>query len=397
MVFRKRSSAAARRNGNGHPLTGIARVDSRTKRLLDRIQPGEIAVIYHDDLDRLAAEGLVERRVKAVINAAPSSTGRYPNLGPLILTGAGIPLVDSVGPDVLELIRDGDLVMIEGSNVMLGEVVIATGVVVTLEGAQAQLDRSKRDIGAALERFAENTVQYMLQEKDFLVEASILPETRTHIEGRHVLVIARGYGYKDDLQSLQSGYIRDFRPVLVAVDGAADALLDAGLKPHIIIGDMDSVTTQALTSGAELIVHGYPEGGAPGRERLDALGLAYTIFESPGTSEDIALLLANEKGAELIVAVGVRTSMIEFMDKGRKGMASSFLVRLRVGSKFVDARGVSELHRPGPTRWQLFGLVTAAFVAMIIIVGISEPMQLLLESIGARLGALFFLIRRAIG
>lgn len=397
MVFRRRSSLAPGKNDKDGVVTGIARVDARTKRLLDRIQPGEIAVIHHDDLDRIAAEALVERRVRAVINAAPSSTGKYPNLGPLVLTGAGIPLVDFVGSEVMELIRDGDLVMIDRASVMVGEAVIATGVVVTPEAAEAQLDRSKREIGAALERFAENTVQHIVQEKDFLIEASILPETQTHIEGKHVLVIARGYGYKEDLRSLKNGYIRDFRPVLIAVDGAADALLDAGLKPHIIIGDMDSVTTQALTCGAELVVHGYPEGRAPGKERLDAIGLNYKIFESPGTSEDIALLLANEKGAELIVAVGVRASMIEFMDKGRKGMASSFLVRLRVGPKLIDARGVSELHRPGPTRWQLFGLVAAAFIAMVIIVGISEPMQLLIESIGARLGALFFAIRRAIG
>lgn len=393
MVFRRRSTAERARAGT---LAGIARVDSRTKRLLDRLQPGEIAVISHDDLDRVAAEGLVERRVKAVVNAVASSTGRYPNLGPLVITGAGVPLVDAAGPEVMSKVREGDLIRIEDGKVFVGNSVIAKGNLVTLEQAQEQLDKSQREIAEALERFAENTIQYMLQEKDFLLEATRLPEISTELSGKHVLVVARGYGYKEDLRSLQAAYIRDFHPVLIGVDGGADALSDLGLRPDLIIGDMDSVTTQALTSGAELVLHGYPDGRAPGRERLDALGIPFRVFESPGTSEDIALLLAYEKGAELIVAVGGRASMIEFMDKGRKGMASTFLVRLRVGPKLVDAKGVSELHHSGPSGWQLFGLVAAALVAMLIVVGISEPMQLLLESIGARVRALIFLLRHAI-
>ncbi|MFN2609320.1 MAG: putative cytokinetic ring protein SteA [Actinomycetota bacterium] len=376
-------------------ISGIARVDTRTKRLIGKLQPGEVAVIDHDDLDRIAAESLVERKVKAVLNAAPSSTGRYPNLGPLVLMAAGIPLIDSLGPALLAGVKDGDRVNIEGSKVSVGSGLISEGEVITLAIAEERLDECKKDIGAALESFAENTLQYMVTERDFLLEAIRLPEIRTSLAGRHVLVVVRGYGYKEDLASLRSSYLRDFRPVLIAVDGGADALLELKLKPDIIIGDMDSVTTQALTCGAELIVHAYADGRAPGEERLSALGLEYSTFEAPGTSEDVALLLAHEKGAELIVAVGARASMVEFMDKGRKGMASTFLVRLRVGPKLVDAKGVSELHRGGPTRWELFGVVLAALVAMLIVVGLSQPMHLVVKDFFLLVKNIWFSVENA--
>jgi uncharacterized membrane-anchored protein len=376
-------------------VRGLARVDKRTKRLIGRLQPGDIAVIDHLDLDRIAAEALVERRVKAVLNASESSSGRYPNLGPLVLTGAGIPLVDSIGPELFERVTEGSLVRVAEGTIFLGDEAVAKGEVVTSQAAREKLDHAKREIGRALEQFAENTLQYMVSEKDFLLDAVRLPETSTQIAGRHVLLVARGYGYKEDLSSLlSSGYIRDFRPVLIGVDGGADALLDLGLRPHIIIGDMDSVTNHALTSGAELVLHAYPDGRAPGEERLNALGLSYRTFEAPGTSEDVGLLLAHEKGADLIVAVGARAGMVELMDKGRKGMASTFLVRLRVGPKLVDAKGVSELHRSGPTRWQLFGLVAAALMTMLIIYGLSEPMQLVIETTVQRLQNLWFAIQR---
>lgn len=380
MVKRRRTyingGSSAQNNG---AIQGTARIDVRTKRLIGRLQPGEIAIIDHADLDRIAAEGLVERRVKAVVNAASSSTGSYPNLGPLVLTVAGIPLLDAAGPDLFTKIEEGAEIRLEEGRILLDGHVVAEGRVVTMEQARARLDSSKQEIGIALEKFAENTLEYMRAEREFLLEAIRLPEITTELAGRHVLVVVRGYGYKEDLTALRRGYIRDFRPVLVGVDGGADALLEIGLRPHIIIGDMDSVTTGALTCGAELVLHAYPDGIAPGKERLDAIGLSYRTFEAPGTSEDVALLLAHEKGAELVVAVGTRTSLIELMDKGRKGMASTFLVRLRVGPKLVDAKGVSELHRAGPTRWQLLGLVVAALIAMLIVIAISEPMRLLAD------------------
>lgn len=375
-------------------LEGPVRLGKRTKDLIKSLEPGDIAVIDHQDLDRIAAEGLVEKQVKAVINASSFCTGRYPNLGALILCGAGISIVENAGKDVFEELSDGELVTLDDGDVRRDGQLVAEGNSVSMAEAQERLETSKKNISAALESFAENTLQYMVNERDFLLEAIHLPDVKTEFAGRHVLLVVRGYGYKQDLASLR-GYIRDFRPVLVAVDGGADALLDLKITPDVIIGDFDSVSTKALKCGAELIVHAFADGEAPGAARLDSLGLQYSKFEAPGTSEDVAMLLANEKGAELIVAVGARVSMVEFMDKGRKGMASTFLVRLRVGPKLVDAKGVSELHRSGPKRWELFGLVAAAMLTMLVIIGISQPMQLVLQAAWDALSDFIFLIRQA--
>ncbi|MCL5292812.1 MAG: putative cytokinetic ring protein SteA, partial [Actinobacteria bacterium] len=190
-----------------------------------------------------------------------------------------------------------------------------------------------------------------------------VPPTRTNFVGRHALVVVRGYSYKPDLQALRS-YIREIKPVLIGVDGGADALLAKGYQPDIIIGDMDSVSDEALRSGAELIVHAFTGGRAPGLERLAKLGLTGSLFEAMGTSEDIALLLAYEKGAELIVAVGTHANLIEFLDKGRGGMASTFLVRLKVGSRLVDAKGVNKLYRRGVKISHLIVLIAAAVAAL---------------------------------
>jgi uncharacterized membrane-anchored protein len=383
-------------------IRGVVRSGRRTKTLVGALQPGEIALIDHADLDRLSAEGLVERKVRAVLNVASSATGRYPNLGPLVLAAAGVPLIDGVTPDLFTLVRDGDVLEVDDGRILQGGAVIAKGEPIGMEQAQQRLDAAKREVGAALERFAENTLEYLRAEREYLLDAIRLPDITTPIAGHHVLVVVRGYGYKKDLASLRTGYIRDFRPVLVGVDGGADALLELGLKPDIIIGDMDSVSTRALTCGAELVVHAYADGRAPGSDRLDALGLTYRTFEALGTSEDVALLLAHEKGAELIVAVGCHSSLIELMDKGRKGMASTFLVRLRVGPKLVDAKGVSELHRSVPSGFEIAGLVAAALFAMLVVVFVAaragHPSVTSVAAGTARvwLHHLWFSIRRAL-
>lgn len=393
MIFLSRKRPSSDDSG---ALEGTVRLGRRTKHLTGRIQPGEIVIIDHQDLDRVAAEGLAEKKVKAVINATAFCTGRYPNLGALVLCGAGIPLVENVGTEVFSVIKDGETIALNEGRILRGGEVVAKGEVVTLQLAQQHLDTAKRNISTALESFAENTLEYMINEKDFLLEAVRLPQIRTNFAGRHVLVVVRGYGYKKDLATLR-GYIRDLRPVLVGVDGGADALLDLKLTPDVIIGDMDSVSTKALSCGAELVVHAFSDGMAPGAGRLDALHVPYATFEAPGTSEDVAMLLAHEKGAELIVAVGARVSLVEFMDKGRQGMASTFLVRLRVGPKLVDAKGVGELHRTGPHSWELFGLVGAAIATMLIVVGISQPMRLVLQAAGDWLSDLWFTLSQAIG
>ncbi|HJR46419.1 MAG TPA: putative cytokinetic ring protein SteA [Actinomycetota bacterium] len=362
-------------------IKGRARVDKRTKDLTQRLQPGDIAVIDHEDIDRIAAEGLVQKQVKAVVNAARSSTGRYPNLGPLLLCTAGLRVIDEAGPQVMK-IAEGSKVVIEGNRVLRmngdGLVEVGRGKVLTVEEAERTLDKAKQSISTELERFAENTIGYIKDERDVLLEATRLPEVKTDFHGRHVLIVVRGYDYKDDLAAL-GAYIREVRPLLIGVDGGADAIMDVGLKPDMIIGDMDSVTTETLLSGAELVVHAYADGHAPGLERLEALGLPGVAFEASGTSEDIAMLLAFERGAELIVAVGTHANLVEFLDKGRKGMASTFLVRLRVGPILVDAKGVGRLYRGRVRRSDLALFIFAALLTMAIVISVADPVRLDLE------------------
>jgi len=371
--------------GNGSSdlpgLAGPARLDRRTKNLTRRLQPGDIAIIDHEDLDRVSAETLVSRHVAAVVNAAPSMSGRYPNLGPQLLTEAGIPLIDDVGPEVFERVKEGRLVRLDGDTLYIGETIAAKGTVQTPESVSAAMLKAKAGIAAQVRSFMANTVEYISRDFEELIDGIRVPELRTKLEGRHALVVARGYRHREDLQALRA-YIREFKPVLVGVDGGADALLEAGHRPHLIVGDMDSVSDRALICGAEILVHAYADGTAPGLERVRALGLDSVLCPATGTSEDVALLLSDELGARLIVAVGMRTTLVEFLDKGRPGMASAFLTRMRVGDKIVEPKGVSRLYQSRISTSWLVVLVVAAVVTIFVSLASLPVGQIIIRYIG---------------
>ncbi len=352
-----------RTSGRLPGVVGPARLDPRTKHLTRRIEAGEIAVIDHVDLDRVSADALVARRVAAVVNASPSISGRYPNLGPAILLGARIPLLDGVGDEVFLEVREGDLVRLDGDCLHVGERVVARGHVQDEDTVGAAMAEARAGLASQLEAFAANTMEYLLKERDLLLDGVGFPDLRTDLEGRHALIVVRGYDYREDLRALRP-YIREYRPVLIGVDGGADALCEAGLTPDLVVGDMDSVSDDVLRCGAEVVVHAYADGRAPGLSRVQDLGVPAVVFPAAGMSEDLAMLLADEGGAQLIVAVGTHATLVEFLDKGRQGMASTFLTRLRVGSKLVDAKGVSRLYRSRISLWSLLALVLATLLAM---------------------------------
>ncbi|WP_018253070.1 putative cytokinetic ring protein SteA [Salinispora mooreana] len=349
---------------------GTARLDRRTKRLVGRLRPGDVAVIDHVDLDRVAADSLVAVGVGAVLNAKPSVSGRYPNLGPEVLIEAGIPLLDDLGEGVFERIQEGDTVRIEGNTVYLGDEPVAHGDLQDAETIEKAMADAREGLSVQLEAFAANTMVYLKQERDLLLYGVGVPDIRTEIQGRHCLIVVRGYDYKADLDVLRP-YIREFKPVLIGVDGGADALVEAGYPPDMIIGDMDSVTDDVLRCGAEVVVHAYPDGRAPGLARVNGLGVPAVTFPAAATSEDLAMLLADEKGASLLVAVGTHATLVEFLDKGRGGMASTFLTRLKVGGKLVDAKGVSRLYRQSISGSSLLLLVLSAIAAMASAVAVS--------------------------
>jgi len=351
-------------------IVGVARVDQRTKVLVKRLAPGDIAIIDHADLDRVSADELISCRVSAVVNAAKSITGRYPNLGPKLLLDAGIPLVDDVGRDVLSRVAEGAVVRLDGEVLYLGDQVVAKGVVQTESTLQTATAEAEAGVPTQIDSFAANTLEFLRRERDLLTNGMDVPELATDMDGKHVLVVVRGYRYREDLRTLRP-YIREYRPVMMAVDGGADALIEAGYLPQVIIGDMDSVSDEALASGAELVVHAYQDGRAPGLARLQALGLEAVPLPAAGTSEDVALLLADACGASLIAVVGTHWTLEEFLDKGRPGMASTFLTHLRVGQKLVNARGVHQLYQSRISGWALLILVLAATVTIAVAVAYS--------------------------
>ncbi|MGA8746383.1 MAG: putative cytokinetic ring protein SteA [Solirubrobacterales bacterium] len=361
--------------GNGtstaEAIHGTAKLGCRTKHLVKRLRPGDVAVVDHLNIDRIAAEELIETGARAVLNASESSDGRYPNTGPLMLVRAGICLIDFPAGVLFERLRDGDPVTVERGSVSVRGKEVASGRLLDAVELERRLDEQRARIDEALADFAENTVAHVRQETDLLTGSVEFPATRASFRDRHVLIVVRGDRHRRDLKALRA-YIRDVRPLIVAVDGGADGVLEAGMRPDLILGDMDSAGDEALRCGAELIVHAYPDGRAPGRERLQEMGLQHTLLPAAGTSEDVAMLMAYEKGAALIVSVGAHFNLIEFLDRKRGGMSSTFLTRLRIGEKLVDAKGVSRLYAPsspfGPA-----ALFLAAFAILLAVVAITSP------------------------
>jgi uncharacterized membrane-anchored protein len=364
-------------------VAGPIRPGRRTKLLVGHLVRGDVALIDHLDIDRVSAEELIAAGAVAVLNCRPSSGGSYPNLGPQLLVEAGILLVDLPDDSLFDAVSDGDPVVIRTTPVSAAledgagdapqaEVlrrgqVLARGEVLDLERVHADTEARRLEIDEALERFAQNTIEHMREERELLAGRIELPRFATDFRDRSTLVVVRGVGHQRDLRALRP-FIRDLRPVIVAVDGGADAVLDAGLQPSMIVGDMDSAGEAALRCGAELVVHSYPDGEAPGRHRLEQLGLPFKLVPAPGTSQDVALLIAAEKGARLIVAVGSQFNLVDFLDRSRKGMSSTFLTRLRIGEILVDAKGVSRLYRPRPGLTPLLLVIAAGLLAMVAVV-----------------------------
>jgi uncharacterized membrane-anchored protein len=383
-------AAAERLDSTPSPveIRGAARLGRRTKALVRRLRAGDVAIIDHRDIDRMAAEDLVASGVKAVVNVAPSTTGRYPNPGPLAITRAGVRLIDAPGAPLFDKVSDGTTITIRGGAVIgpAGELLAQGKVWDTEQLVHVARDQQRR-IGEAIEDFAENTLLHMREERDLVSGRLKLPALDTDFRDRHALIVVRGTDYKRDLRAIRP-YVRDVRPVLVGVDGGGDALLDAGLRPDLIIGDMDSASDRVLSCGAELVVHAYGDGSAPGRERLGRLGLPYKLLPAPGTSQDVAMLVAFERGANLIVTVGSHFNLTEFLGKDRAGMSSTFLTRLRVGEILVDTKGVSRLYRPGPSTNQVLLLVLVALVTMVIVVLSSPQLQRLVDLLWLKLQVL---------
>jgi uncharacterized membrane-anchored protein len=355
-------------------FTGTARLDRRTKNLVHRVGPDDVAIIDHQDLDRVSAEELLDSGVRVVVNVSRSQSGRFPNPGPLLLVRGGVRLIDAPGAELFEQVSDGEDVTVRGASLFRNGTCLVSGRTLEANELARALAEQRGRVTEALEIFAENTLEYLREEGRLLAEGVDFPPLQTRFRERHALVVARGPGYKRDLKIVRP-YVRDFKPVVVGVDGGADALLAAGTKPHVIVGDMDSVSDAALRCGAELVVHAYRDGAAPGAARLERLGLEFSTVSAPGISEDLALLLAYEKGAELIVAVGTHFNLIEFLERDRAGMSSTFVTRLKVGEILIDAKGVSRLVSRQVGLWPLIAFALAGLGAVVVAIVASPGLR----------------------
>ena len=359
-------------------VSGIARMDRRTSSLLRRLHPGDVAVIDHLDLDRSSAESLVDRGVVAVVNASPFISGRYPNLGPELLARSGVVLVDNVGADVFSKLSDGSRVRIHEGTVLSGDDEVVTGRQLSAEEIVSLMDEARSGLSTQLQSFTHNTTEFLRREQDLLLHGQGVPPTRTRLQGRPVVVVVRGYDYREDLRRLRR-WIKEQRPVLIGVDGGADALLDAHHRPDIVVvGESGlpqassprdqggTVSDKALRTAREVVLHADRSGRAIGSDRLERLGLRHQTLAASGTSEDVALLLADVSGASLVVSVGSHATLDEFLDRQRSGLASTFLTRLRVGPKLVDARSVPQLYAGRVRVWHLVLVMLAALVALCV-------------------------------
>ncbi|MET7991524.1 putative cytokinetic ring protein SteA [Amycolatopsis sp. NPDC005232] len=353
-------------------ITGVARVDRRTRELLRRVSAGDVAVLDQLDLDRATADALVEAEVAAVVNASPSISGRFPNLGPEILLAAGIPLVDSVGGELLRTVKDGTKLRVHEGGIYIGERQIASGDEQTPESVADQMIEAKAGMSTQLEAFSANTIEFLRRERTLILDGVGVPELRLPMRDRHVLVVAGGNGHAEDLKRLKK-YIGEHRPVLVGVDAGADTLRAQGYTPDVIVGDPTGIGTATLRSGAEVVVPAQPDGHAPGVERIQDLGIGAVTFPASGNSEDLALLLADAHGASLVVTVGFQATLREFLDHGRSGSnPSTFLTRLKLGTKLVDGKAVATLHRSRVSLGAVALLVLAAVVVVVAALLVSD-------------------------
>lgn len=344
-------------------ISGAARLDRRTRHLARRLAPGDIAVIDHIDMDRAAALALVDAGAAAVVNAAPSISGRYPNLGPQVLLDAGIALVDNVGSDAFAEISDGDRLRVVDDTVYRGDTMVACGVRQDSGSVAAALDASKDGLASQLEAFSANASEHLRRERDLLLDGAGVPAVRTQLAGRSAVVVTRAFDYAGDLAALKT-YIKEVAPVLIGVDAGADVLVAAGYRPDLIVTAAEEISDTALQCGAEVVRVVAPDAGNHASDRLERLGVQPVDFAASGSPEDAALLLAHAAAADLIVLVGSHSSLLEFLDRGRSSMASAFLTRTAVSSRLVDARAVAALYR-NRLRWWWVALVLVVAVALV--------------------------------
>ena len=366
-------SALLSRNAGSRPgVAGSARVDRDIDRLLRRIGPGDIVVMDALDLDRITADALVEADVVAVVNASPSISGRYPNLGPEVLVANGVTLIDEAGPEIFKKIKDGARIRLHNGGVYVGDRRLALGTERTAEEIHELMHEAKSGLVAHLEAFAGNTIEFIRSESPLLIDGMGIPDIDVDLHRRHVVIVAEELSAADDLKALKP-FIKEYQPVLIGVGTGADVLRRGGYRPALIVGDPEVMSVEVLRSGAQVVLPADADGHAKGLERIQDLGVGAMTFPAAGSAADLALLLSDHHGASLIVTAGHTASIEEFFDRTRQqSNPSTFLTRLKVGEKLVDAKAVATLYRSRVSGGAIALLVLAMLIAVIVALWVSR-------------------------
>ncbi|MDT5086050.1 MAG: hypothetical protein QOJ61_3093 [Mycobacterium sp.] len=367
------------RNTSRPGVIGTARVDRDIDRLLRRVCPGDIVVLDVLDLDRITADALVDAEIAAVVNASPSVSGRYPNLGPEVLVANGVTLIDETGPDVFKKIKDGAKVRLHNGGVYSGDRRLILGTERTDEEIADLMQEAKSGLVSHLEAFAGNTIEFIRSESPLLIDGIGIPDVDVDLRRRHVVVVADEDDATEDLKRLKP-FIKEYQPVLIGVGAGADVFRKAGYRPQLIVGDPSTLSTEVLKCGAQVVLPADADGHAPGLERIQDLGVGAMTFPAAGSPADLALLLADHHGAALLVIAGQRANIETFFDRTRQhSNPSTFLTRLRIGEKVVDAKAVATLYHNRISGGAVALLILTMLIAVIVALWVSRTDTLVLH------------------
>jgi uncharacterized membrane-anchored protein len=379
MSVTTRMTALLSRNTSRPGVVGTARVDRDIDRLLRRVCPGDIVVLDVLDLDRITADALVDAEIAAVVNASPSVSGRYPNLGPEVLVSNGVTLIDETGPEVFRKIKDGAKVRLYNGGVYSGDRRLIHGTERTDQEIADLMQEAKSGLVSHLEAFAGNTIEFIRSESPLLIDGIGIPDVDIDLRRRHVVVVADEDHAADDLKRLKP-FIKEYQPVLIGVGTGAEVLRKAGYRPQLIVGDPNELSTEVLKCGAQVVLPADADGHAPGLERIQDLGVGAMTFPAAGAPTDLALLLADHHGAALLVTAGHSANIETFFDRARQqSNPSTFLTRLRVGEKVVDAKAVATLYHNRISGGAIALLILTMLITVIVALWVSRTDTLVLH------------------
>lgn len=379
--------AARSRTAEGLPgVRGTARVDRRTSALVNRVGRGDVVVVDHVDLDRATAQELVDRQVVAVLNAGPMISGRFPSQGPKVLAAAGVVMVDELGPELFTVMRDGDQVRVDEGTVHARKDRTLEGRLLDAGVVEAQMLEAAAGLGHQLDSFTHNSTEFLRREQELLLHGEGVPVPSTKIADRPAVVVVAGEAYETELRSVRR-FVAEQKPVLIGVDRAADALVKARLKPDIVVISADAhddelpsaATLKAARDVVLLVDRGASRTVA---ERFSKIGVQPLPFTSSATTEDAALILADAGEASVIVGVGMHATLSDFLDRQRAGLASTYLTRLKVGPRLVDAAAVPTLYSGRVRPRHLVALVLAGVLALGAAIGTTPVGQDWADRIG---------------